>query len=160
MGVSGRLGPIHLGASVYQDDLFLDLEGHIDPVSGIPYTFFFGKETYTERFIVQAYSIGTKFKNLSLDVGVIRTDYDLHEKKSQVHLYSGSFFYGKFLFNFAIRNEITPSYKVINGKLLAQQSQNEIFSGLQRSFGKYIILGINYNFYLLREISLNGTLFF
>lgn len=160
IGLSGRLGPIHLGASVYQDDLFLDLTDHNDPYTGLPYVVIFGDDTYTERFTVQTYSVGTRIKNLALDVGLIKTQYDLYEDSSTIHLYSSSLSLGNYLLNFAIRNEITPGLKVINGLLVDQPSQNEVFAGVQRSFGRHVIAGFNYNFYLLHEVSFTGTFFF
>jgi len=160
VGVSGRLGPLHFGASVYQDDLYLDLVGHNDPTSGIPYTLIFGSDSHTEKFTVQTYSVGTTIKNLVLDAGVISTNYEFTDESSKIHLYSASLFIDKFLVNFAIRNEITPFTKVINGELTYQHSQNELFGGVQYSFGKHLILGMSYNFFLLHEISVNGTLFF
>ncbi|MBA2405697.1 MAG: hypothetical protein H0V66_13050 [Bdellovibrionales bacterium] len=159
VGISGRLGPVHLGASVYQDDLFLDLAGQNDP-TGVPYSVLFGQETYTEKFTVQTYSIGTRIKNLSLDAGIIQTEYEFYDEKSTIHLYSSSLSLGQYLINFAIRNEITPAMKFIDGELVTQNSQNEIFTGLQRSIGRHVIVGLNYNFFLLREVSLNGTFFF
>jgi hypothetical protein len=160
IGLSARLGPIHVGASMYKDDFHLDLKDRIDPHTGIPYEFIFGAETYDDTFKVQTYSVGTKIKNLALDAGVIRSKYDKTDVETVINLYSAAFFYGKFLFNYAIRNEITPSYKIINGELVDQRSQNEIFGGIQYSVGKHLIVGVNYNFYLLREISLNAIVFF
>ena len=160
VGISGRLGPIHLGASMYKDDVYLELENHFDPQTGIPYQLIFGADTYDDTFKVQTYSAGTKIKNLALDAGVIRSKYDKTDIETVVNLYSAAFFYGKFLFNYAFRNEITPSYKIINGELADQRSQNEIFGGVQYSVGKHLIVGLNYNFYLLREISLNAIVFF
>lgn len=160
VGLSGRIGPIHIGASVYQDDLLIEFGNDIEPTTGVPYSVIFGQDSYSEKFIVQSYSVGTRIKNLSLDAGVISTKYDLYDKKSVVNLYSASLAVGQYLFNFAIRNEITPALKVINNELVAQSSQNETYGGIQRSFGKHFIFGVNYNFYLLRELSLNGTFFF
>ena len=34
------------------------------------------------------------------------------------------------------------------------------YGGVQRAFGKHLIFGVGYNFYLLKELSLNGTYFF
>jgi hypothetical protein len=160
VGISTRIGPIHLGSSVYQDDLLLVSSGHIDPSTGFAYSLFAGKETYSEKFTVQTFSLGTRIRNLSLDAGVITTKYELYPEASVIRLYSGSLALGQYLFNFALRNEVTQALKVINGKLIAQSSQSNTFGGIQRSFGKHLIFGVNYNFYLLKELSLNGTFFF
>jgi hypothetical protein len=161
IGFSGRLGPLHLGASAYQDDLRIEFKDTVEVETGIPYAITNNSEDYTEKFTVYTYSVGTRFKNLSVDMGVIKTKYDFFDgKDSQVHLYSSSYIYKKTLFNFAIRNEITPALKIVGGELIEQHSQNEIFAGIQHSLSKHFIVGVNYNFYLLREISINGTVFF
>lgn len=161
IGLSGRLGPLHLGASAYQDDLRIEFKDTIETETGIPYATTYNREDYTEKFTVYTYSVGTRIKDLSVDMGVIKTKYDFFDgKDSQVHLYSSSYIYKKTLFNFAIRNEITPAFKIVEGELVQQNSQNEIFAGVQHSLSKNVILGVNYNFYLLREISVNGTVFF
>lgn len=159
-GMSGRLGPIHLGASYYKDDLYLELKDHIDPITGTDYGLSAGEDTYTETFKVQTYSAGTSFRNLAVDFGVIRTKYDFTDEKSVVNIYSASYYYKKFLFNFAIRNEINNSYKVVSDELKEQKSQNENFYGVQYAVGKHLIVGMNYNFYLLHEISFTSTLYF
>lgn len=160
IGFSGRVGPIHIGASVYKDDLFLDLVDHVDPVSGADYSIAYGEDTYTEKFTVVTSSAGTKIKNLALDAGLIRTRYEFTDEASVINLYSASFIFQKYLVNFAIRNEITGSYKVIDGELVDQPSQNEIFYGVQYSLGRHAIVGLNYNYYLLKEISFTGIVYF
>jgi hypothetical protein len=160
LGISGRIGPIHLGASIYQDDLYLDLVGHNDPLTGIPYVQLFNDESYTERFIVQAFSVGTRIRNLALDAGIISTEYDLYQEKSIIKLYSASLSVNKFIYNLGYRNEVTPGLKVINGELVAMSDSHATFAGIQRSFGRHIIVGLNYNFYLLREFSVNTTFYF
>ena len=159
-GISSRLGPLYLGASVYQDDLLLKSSNNIDATTGFPYTLFNGLETYSETFTVQSYSLGTRVKNLALDAGIITTKYHLYDENSVVRLYSSSLSVGQFLFNLALRNETTQALKVINGELVNQPSQNETFGGIQRSFGKHILLGVNYNFFLLRELSFSGAIYF
>jgi hypothetical protein len=160
IGLSGRLGPIHLGASIYKDDLFLDYENTTDPTTGLPYSRTYGIDNYTEKFTVHAYSVGTRIKSLSLDAGVITTSYDSFDEKSVVNLYSASLALGQYLINFAIRNEVTPFMKVINDELVAEEKQSHTYAGVQRAFGKHLIFGVGYNFYLLKELSLNGTYFF
>lgn len=142
VGLSGRLGPITLGASVYQDDFYIKV---ID---------------YSEKFSVATYSVGTKYRNFSIDAGVIKTRYERDEMDTTINLYAGSFVYRNFMFNLAYRNEISPTVKYIDGKLEEKKSTGDYFAGIQTSLGRHLIVGINYNYFLLRETSLSGTIFF
>lgn len=161
VGLSGRIGPLHIGASVYNDDAYLELKDYIDPVTGLPYTTVYGSETYTERFTVQTYSVGTRIGKLTLDGGVISTSYKFYDdQSSRIYLYSGSYSYEKYLFNLAVRNEKGPAYKIEDNLLVEKDVQSEVFWSVQRSFGKHFIFGLNYNLYLLRETSVSATIFF
>lgn len=161
LGLSGRIGPLHIGAAVYNDDAFLEFKNYVDPVTGLPYSSIYGSETYTERFTVQTYSVGSKLGHLSFDAGVIHTRYKFYDyESSTVYLYSTSYFYNAYLFNLAVRNEKGPAYKIEHDQLVAKKVESEIFWSAQRSFGKHLILGLNYNLYLLQEVSFTGTVFF
>ena len=142
VGLSGRLGPLTLGASLYQDDFYIK---DID---------------YSEKFSVATYSVGTKYRNFSVDAGVIKTRYERDEMDTTIHLYAGSYIYRNFMFNLAYRNEISPTVKYIDGKLEEKKSTGDYFAGVQTSLGRHLIVGINYNYFLLRETSLLGTIFF
>lgn len=142
IGLSGKLGPLNIGAALYQDDFFLK---DID---------------YSEKFTVSTYSVGTKFQGLSLDAGVIKTNYERDEMDTEVHLYSGSYIFKNFMFNLAYRNEISPATKFIDGRLDYRKSSSAIFTGIQMSLNRYAIIGINYNYFLLEEYSLIGSFFF
>lgn len=142
VGVSGRVGPITFGASVYQDDF------HLEQIS------------YQERFHVVTYTIGTKIKNLNLDYGVISTKYEQDQANTRVNLVSASYIAGDFLFNLALRNENSPAPKFVDGSLRYQQSKSDLYGGVQASLGRYLIVGVNYNYFLLDEVSTMATLFF
>lgn len=152
-GLSGRLGPLHIGASVYNDDLFLNLKDSI-------YYPFYGQDSYSERFLVQAYSVGSKIGNFSFDTGLIRTNYKFYDHEdSKIYIYSGSFFYKNILFNLAVRNEMTPGLKYIDGELKEKKTLSSTFAGVQLSLGKRLIIGVNYNYFLLNETSFAATIF-
>ncbi len=142
VGLSGRLGPLTLGASLYQDDFYIK---DID---------------YSEKFSVATYSVGTKYRNFSVDAGVIKTRYERDEMDTTIHLYAGSYVYRNIMFNLAYRNEISPTVKYIDGKLEEKKSTGDYFAGVQTSLGRHLIVGINYNYFLLGETSLSGTIFF
>jgi hypothetical protein len=160
IGASARWGFLTLGASTYQDDFHLDLVNNIDPYTGLPYAAAYNKTEYTERFVVSTYSIGARIKSLALDYGVIKTRYDRDEMNTEAQLYSSSYIYGDFMFNLAYRIETSPAPKYIDGALKLKESKKDIFAGVQASLGKYVIVGVNYNYFLLREFSLLATVFF
>lgn len=140
-GLSGRLGFLNYGVSLYQDDFHL-------------------RNSYQERFQVMTYSLGTKIKNLSVDYGVIDTKYKLDMINTRVNLLSTSYIMGDFMINLAMRNEKSPAPKYIDGELKFQESKNDIYAGVQASLGRYLIVGVNYNYFLLNEVSFSTTLFF
>lgn len=160
VGLSGRVGPIHFGGSVYKDDFYLKLKDHNQPETGIPYTVIFDADTYQESFAVTTLSAGVKISKLSLDAGVIKTKYKLYDSGSEVHLYSGSLVLSNFMFNVAMRNEINPAPKFINRKLVEEGIKSDYFGGVQYSIGKHLVVGVNYNYFLLDEYSFIGTVFF
>lgn len=139
-GLAMRMGPVSLGASVYQDDVFLDSTAN-------------GGETYQEKFTVQTYFAGVQVKNFFFDAGLIKTYYKFYEDDVSVSLYSASYIYKKFLFNLALRNETSPRLKYEDGVLVQKEEENSTYGGIQYSLNKYIILGIHYNYYLLNEMA-------
>lgn len=141
VGLSGRLGFLNFGASVYQDDFQLP-------------------NSYQERFQVVSYSLGTKIKNLSLDYGVISTKYKQDIADTRINLVSASYIMGDFMFNLALRNENSPAPKFVDGQLKFEESKSDIYGGVQASLGRYLIVGLNYNYFLLNEVSAMGTIFF
>lgn len=161
VGISARVGPLHIGGAIYQDDVYFKVKNYTDPSTGLPYATALGKDYYSETFTVQTYSVGTRISKLSLDAGLIRTHYDFYGgEDSTVVLYSGAYSFGAYLLNVAVRNETNPAMKIVDGSLQEQDTKSELFTSIQRSFGRHFIFGLNYNLYLLREISLAGTVFF
>jgi hypothetical protein len=145
VGASGRLGPFSFGAALYRDDFYLDLPDG---------------SSYSENFTVTTYSLGTKIKQFSFDAGVIKTKYDLEEMDTEIVIYSGSYIFKNFMFNLAHRTENSPAPKFIGDKLEDKKIKSDFFTGVQTSLGKHLIVGVNYNYYLLSEISFLTTLYF
>ncbi len=159
-GLSARIGPISLGASIYQDDFQLlrnDLV--LYPTGGI-YDSQVLTEDYEEKFTVQTLSAGVRIKSLSIDAGFIKTKYKFYEDDSVIQIISGSYNYRNYLFNLATRTETSSASKYEDGLLTLEKGQQSWYTGVQVSVGKHLILGVAYNYFLLREFSLNGTLFF
>ena len=158
-GISGRLGPLTFGASMYQDDVFLDLVGH-ENYAGIPYTEIYNDDTYQERFMVKTFSMGTKFYGFSFDAGFIRTKYKQEEDETSINIFSGSYIYQNFRLILAKRTESSSHTKFIDGDLVQKKDDSDIYAGLQVSIGQPFIFGINYNYFLLDDVSLQAAFFF
>lgn len=160
VGVSGRLGFLTYGASVYKDDFYLDFVGHIDPATNIPYTTLMGKEDYSETFTVTTYTVGTKYKGFSFDYGVIKSQYKYSDNDSNIQLFAGSYIYKNLMFNLAYRKEKSFAPLFEDDQLKYKENKSAVFSGVQVSLGKHFIVGLNYNYFLLNEFSLSSSIFF
>jgi hypothetical protein len=163
IGLSGRLWNLTFGASTYRDDVFLKFEDKVDPRSETDYATLYGDETYKERFNVQNYFMGLRFKKVFFDAGIIRTRYRFYGENngdSMIHLYSFAGIWRKFLFNIAYRHERSPLWRYDGKDLVDERRKNETYYGVQYSFNQHFITGLHYNYYLLREFAVSGTLFF
>jgi hypothetical protein len=159
-GLSFRLGPFHAGGSVYQDDFHLELKDYLNPYSGLPYQIQFGSDTYEERFLVTSYTAGVGVKNLSFDIGVIRSQLKFYEEDIVVKIYSTSYRRNNWLFSLAIRNETSDAMAIENNQLVFKENKSETYLGAQYSLNRHIILGLHYNYFLLRETAISATLFY
>jgi hypothetical protein len=159
-GLSMRMGPLSLGASVYQDDVFLKFKDYVNPQTGMPYSVDFGMESYQEKFTVQSYFAGIQIKNLFFDAGLIKTRYKLYDDDVEIKIFSASYIWKKFLFNLAYRDEESPMPKYKNGELEYESRDQAIYAGIQYSINKYIIVGLHYNYYLLDELAGSFVIFF
>lgn len=159
-GLSASLGPLTLGASVYQDDFQLKLTDFISYPIGTPYDLVFTDDTYEERFTVTTYTAGLRFWACSIDGGILRTKYKEYRDPSTVQLIAASCIYRRFRAMIATRRDESNALKFVNNELTDDEKQTSTFWGAQASVGKHFIFGVSYNYFLLREISLNGTVFF
>lgn len=159
-GLSARLGPLSLGGSFYRDDLNLRLNKFIDPATGQSYATLAGKDYYREKFNVQNLSAGLRIGRLALDAGLISTRYKFYDDDTKILLYSAAYSYRNFMFHLALRKEESPDFKYEDGILVEERIKNETYTGVQASIGKRLILGLHYNYFLLREASVTATIFF
>ena len=104
--------------------------------------------------------VGIKFKSLNLDYGILQSKYKLEDESTRVSILSASFIHRHYLFNLALRNESSPRRILVNEELVEKKKKSDVFLSLQRSFGEHLILGINYNYFLLDEVSFIGSFFF
>lgn len=158
-GVSGRLHFISFGFSAYRDDLYFDYS-RINPATNLAYSVETGKESYSEKFTVLNTFVGIKWKNLNLDYGIIQSKYKIEDETTKISIISASYVYRNYLFNIALRNETSPRRILVDEDLIEKDKKSDVFLSLQRAVGKHLILGINYNYFLLEEASFVGSFFF
>ncbi|WP_408097309.1 hypothetical protein ACJVC5_19955 [Peredibacter sp. HCB2-198] len=152
-GISGRYGMFHIGASVYQDDSWIDLTKYSY------YTTSYGKDSLADKFTVKTFTGGFRFHNLAVDVGSITSNPEFFAEETKIMLYSAAYHFKNVLLNVAYRKEHSsaPVYK--KGELEFEQDKSAFFASGQYSFGQHLIMGVNYNYFLLDEVSLSATLF-
>ncbi|MGZ3744633.1 MAG: hypothetical protein ACXWRE_10835 [Pseudobdellovibrionaceae bacterium] len=146
-GVSGTLGPISFGGSVYNDVTQLNYETYgnsLRPI--IPYQ-------------VHTYNLGLFLSSLVLDYSTLRVQ---TPDVSIVHLYTASFFIKSLILTASKRVEESsrPNYNFATKMLEAKRIKEESFGGVQYTLSKDLMMGVLYNYYLLHEYSLTATLFF
>ena len=66
------------------------------------------------------------------------------------------------LFNLAYRHEDSPAPSYTGGPtpVTYAKTKSDMFAGMQLSLGRHLIVGMNYNYFLLREMSFSASLFF
>lgn len=161
-GLSFRAGPINLGASLYKDDFRLKFKDLINP-SGVPYSTIYGAETYDESFTVTNVTGGFRFRNFFFDVGMIQTKYKFENNEpSKIMIFSGAFTWDRFLFNLALRKETSaaPQFNYSEDVLEPKKDKSAVFGGVQYALNRFIILGVQYNYFLMKDVSFTGTVFF
>ncbi len=159
-GFAVRWAFVNFGAAQYQDDVKLKFRDLVNPNTGIPYETEWEDDEYEERFTVRNYFAGIKIKNLFLDAGVINTTYKFDDDDATViRLYSAAYIWKNFLFNLALREEESPRWRYKDEMLLDERKKNETYGGVQYSFNQHFIIGVHYNYYLLREYAASLTLF-
>ncbi len=156
---SAKLYFLNFGAYFYKDDVKINLTGKNDPYSGIPYEIIHQSSTYQESFNVQTFTIGTKIKNLSLDVGTIKTKYKFFRDPTDIRIYSSAYNFKRFLLNLAYRKEESPNMDIKDGNLTPEREKIDWYYGLQYSANDNILFGIGHNTYLMDEWSATITFF-
>lgn len=158
-GFAVRWGFVNFGAAQYQDDVKLKFRDLVNPNTGVPYQIEWEDDEYEERFTVRNYFAGIKIKNLFLDAGVINTRYKFYEDETVIRLYSAACIWKNFLFNVALRQEESARWAYRDEMLVDERQKNETYGGVQYSFNQHFIVGLHYNYYLLREYAASLTLF-
>lgn len=147
-GLTGAIGPLSFGGSIYNDQTKVDpddLDG--DGLSPI------------YKFQVRTYSLGLYLSSLVLDYSrlALNTDY-----VNTVELYTASLYWKKLILTAAKRVETSPNpaYNFETNTLEFKEKKEEVFGGVQYGITKNLMVGFLYNYYLLHEYSISATLFF
>ncbi|MDD4974706.1 MAG: hypothetical protein PHY93_10175 [Bacteriovorax sp.] len=159
VGLSARFSFLNFGAYFYQDDVKVDLGNYVNPYTNILYSTTHQGTTYQEKFSVETYTVGTKIKSLSLDYGLIKTRYKFYQESTRISLYSSSYSYNSFLFNLALRKEDSPNLDFENGLMVIKRKKADIYYGAQYLVNHSIVVGLQYNNFLLHEWSATLTIF-
>lgn len=159
-GLSATLGPLTFGASIYQDDFQLKQNDVFQYPTGTVYDTVVTDETYTEKFTVTTLSGGLRLWACSVDGGLIKTKYRYYEEASTTQILAGSCIYKKLRVMLATRTDKSNALKYIDDQLATAETDAQTFWGIQGAFGKHLILGVSYNYFMLDEYSLNASVFF
>lgn len=148
LGITGILGPLSFGYSRYGDQYAVDA---MDPVTGQQPTVF--------DYNVETYSIGAFVGPIILDYSLMRF---LESDDSKVSMLTGTLLWDRAIITASIRTEnitrMTYSYE--KNMLEITPSKTEYFAGFQYTVWDSVLLGVFYNYYLVRDISLGVTVFF
>jgi hypothetical protein len=146
-GLSGILGPLDLGYSIYDDETQLDYGGDL-------------KENFKYR--VQTYNIGLHLTSLVLGFSNLHLETPDRSYIAKVNLYTVSLNLGRFILTGSKRIEDSPApfYNYETQALEDRKNKEENFGGIQYVFSKNFSLGALYNYYLLHESSIMATIFF
>jgi hypothetical protein len=105
-GVSLKIGILRLGTYFYNDDIKINLSNYVNPSTLVPYSTTYNSSTYEERFHVATFTAGIKYKDFTLDYGIIKTKYNFYPDNTLITLYSTSYTYKKLTLNLSYRDEI------------------------------------------------------
>lgn len=146
-GMQAVWGPFTAGYSLYNDESRLNYD------SGLQETI---------KYRVQTYNVGVYLTSLILNYSHLQLENIDKSYLATVHLYTASLSLGKFIFTAAQRVEDSPApeYNYETKDLETKKIKYEHFGAIQYTLSKNFLLGVLYNYYLLREVSVSGTLFF
>ncbi|MEK2644314.1 hypothetical protein [Bdellovibrio sp. BCCA] len=149
-GLNGIWGPFAVGYSLYGDETQLESGG----------------QKLVIKYQVQTYNVGLYLNSLILNYANLRLktaeDSSFGEYIATVQLYTASLTLGKFILTASKRLEDSdaPAFNYDTEQLETRKIKEEYFGGVQYSLSKNFMLGVLYNYYLLREASATATLFF
>lgn len=148
-GATFNVGPFSLAYSKYRDKVNLSQEDY-----GLP-------DVYT------IYDYDVETMSGSMFLGSLALDYSLlfmypPGERWEVRVVTASLFLKKGIFTAALRTEDSSrsSFNYALDTLSVSRQKSDTFLGAQLTAGSHLMVGIFYNYYLVREVSLAATLFF
>lgn len=149
-GLSGVLGPLTFGGSIYNDETQIE-----DPIPD-------GTNTTRITYQVQTYNVGVFLSSLIVDYSHLRLQIPDNPDISEVNLVTASLLVDKFILTAAKRTENSSrrSFNYDTKLLETKQIKEDVFGGIQYAPNKNLMFGLLYNYYLLNELSVAATIFF
>lgn len=154
-----RLFIFTVSAYVYKDDFKFNFINHYCYTCGTDYLSYYGISNYTESYDVKAFTVGTKLWNLSIDYALLQTKFKFYTNPTDIMIISSALNFKQFLFNFAMRKELSDNPVVLDNRIAAVPLKEDIFYGVQYLANKNLSFGFGHNNYLLDEYSFTMTLF-
>lgn len=150
-GVSGLLGPLTFGGSIYNDETRLDDE-----------TYSLESDKPVVKYQVKTYSGGLSLNSLLVDYSVLEAVENGTDVKSTVRLLTASLLVKRFIFTLSQRSEDSarPDYNYELKQLETKQKKYDLFWAVQFNLTDYFMLGLLSNYYMLHEYSVSATVFF
>jgi hypothetical protein len=154
-GISGVAGPLTFGYSRYGDQSVIQTPEIIPIQPGRDDIYSYNVETF---------SFGAYIDALAVDYSVLRVLGETTGSQSTSSVLTGTWLFKKSLITLAQRTDkygtIRPVFNFETSQLEYSDARVEYFGGLQVAVARPLLLGIFYNYYLVRDISVGATLFF
>lgn len=149
-GLQFSTGPFLFGGAVYQDERQLLPDDPAQDPSGRP----------SDQSMVSTYSATLNLESFMLDYSVTETR-TVQPAKVSVATLTG--FWGKRTILTLARRALTserPAYRFSSESLDYTRQNVEWFGGGQYRLAPFLVLGLYYNYYLVREASVSAIIFF
>jgi hypothetical protein len=106
---------------------------------------------------------GSRIKNFFFDIGLLQTKYKFEQSiPSKTLIVSGAYTWNRLLLNLAYRNEesAAPQFNYSNNSFEWKKNKRNYYGGIQYAINRFIILGTQYNYFLMKDVSFSATVFF
>lgn len=152
-GLSGIAGPFTFGYSRYSDHTVLESPA-VFP-STLPNRTAF-------NYTVETFSLGAYIDFLAVDYSLLKVLADASTSDSTVTLLTATVLFKRALLTVAQRAEQIPrsTYNYDKNILEIVDRKIDYFGGFQYAVAEPLLLGLFYNYYLVRDLSVGATIFF
>ncbi len=154
-GISGVAGPFTFGYSRYGDQTLVTTP-ELSPIQPAV------TDTYT--YNVETYSFGAFIESLAVDYSFLRVLGETASTRSSASVITATLLFKKSLLTAAMRTDKLatgmPSFNYGTGQMDYVDTKVEYFGGIQYAIANPLLVGVFYNYYLVRDISIGATIFF